>query len=226
LLNIIAQEYYALVSDLHLPGHLISNFVILSQCAHWKYRQERNKTGQSSPPSVESLLLASVLAFHRSLLEAGQEQLNEPPPVDAAENDLAQRITAKLRRALPGLRIASKWLRTNYRYLRAVSEEGANNENVGLKPFWEAYAAFSRGLGRCFPESRLPKIETTFEEDVDMRGFLPLTADERETDITNASQAADKPADQAHPNVLMLMRIADLLQDARSLVAEEVCSTL
>jgi hypothetical protein len=53
-----------------------------------------------------------------------------------------------------------------------------------------------------------------------------LATDAGKTDTTNVSEATDKPADQAHPNVLMLMRIADLLQDAKSLVAEEVCSSL
>ena len=126
-------------------------------------------------------------------------QIAEVPPEDAVEHDLAQSITAAFRRTLPALRIASKWLRANLRYVsqptqpdsessssrskgrdrrRGGDRRSASNSMLvtipGLPEFWRAYAQFSTALRLAFPPEKLPKLVTTLEEDVEMAGFSPL----------------------------------------------------
>lgn len=250
----IYTEFHSLVSDRHLPEDLISNIVVLSLSALWKRRMIRDppSAGNSDSSSVlpalviEARMFSHVLSLYRALLEVGIEQLQEPLPPDAAESDLAQRITAVFRRTLPALRIASKWLRANASYLvrgvQGLEQEASNagfagdgsvsdvygitNESIGIAKFWVLYTDFMRTLARSFPVDRLPPLIGPLEEDVDMRGFLPLRKMMDYTGPTAQDTGAGKalPAadDQVHPNVLQLMRIAELLNDAKALVDMEV----
>lgn len=256
LMKSLHEEFYSLVSDRHIPEGLISDFIILSQSALWKHRmvQDPPVTGQStdkaghtlSPTVTEARIFSHVLALHQALLEVGLDQLKEPPPLDAAENDLAQRITAVFRRTLPALRIASKWLLANFSYV-AQGADGLNTtggfttnekarkdslitaESIGIPGFWKAYANFMRALSRAFPSDRLPAMDGLLDEDVEMRGFLPLRSmmgqlprTVSEDEANTVTSLSMQRQDQAHPNVLQLMRIADLLDDAKKLVNMEV----
>lgn len=222
LSNTVYNEFYALVSDRQLPEDLIIDFIVLSQSALWKQRMVQEpvvaNTNASSPPPalIESRMLAHVLALHKCLLETGIDQLKEPPPPDAAENDLAQSITAIFRRTLPALRIASKWLIANYSYLMAhAAADLKDAEDINV--FWETFAHFARALSRAFPAKKLPSMAGPLDEDIEMRGFLPLQ------NMMEEDQAISPKQDQVHPNVLQLMRISDLLKDSTALVKMEVC---
>jgi hypothetical protein len=62
------------------------------------------------------------------------------------------------------------------------------------------------------------------EEDVDMRGFLPLKklmVGEEKGEVESKGEG-NKAAAQVHPNEEQLMRIADLLNDAKLLTEFEV----
>jgi hypothetical protein len=61
-----------------------------------------------------------------------------------------------------------------------------------------------------------------------MRGFLPLKnmMGEMKTAEDEKSQIPPAQAQQVHPNDWQLMRIADLLQDARELVDNKVLDTV
>lgn len=255
-INISAyDDFIGLVGERHLPTDMISDSITLSQGALWKHRmiREPSKTSHNrkdwTPPSaktetiIEWRILDHLFDLFIALLQVGKNELNVPPPIDAAENDLAQRITATFRRTLPALRIASKWLRANFRYIIQDQEfmahhlEGDNELEIHKEiecslsvhslhtiRFWRAYAEFIRILGRAFPLSKLPSLTAPLEEDIEMRGFLPLKKlmDEVQGHEKAASDFEDV-REQVHPNVEQLMRIADLLEDGNVLVSLEVC---
>uniref|UniRef100_A0A0W0GCB1 Telomerase activating protein est1 n=1 Tax=Moniliophthora roreri TaxID=221103 RepID=A0A0W0GCB1_MONRR len=100
--------------------------------------------------------------------------------------------------------------------------------------FWEKYAEFLRALARAFPMNKLPDLPFPLAEDIEMRGFLPLRGmldwnkeeHVEKTGTNGASQDVDHedvPTEEkeVHPNVLLLMRIKDLLKDAMSLIEME-----
>ncbi|KAK7040720.1 hypothetical protein VNI00_009626 [Paramarasmius palmivorus] len=206
----VFQDFSILMSERHLPEDFIVQVIVLSQAALWKHRMvrdvpKRNKnnsdardlsvTGTLTPAVIEARLFTHVLSLHRALLELGIEQLREPVPL-GSEDDLAQRIVAEFKRTLPALRIASKWLLANFKYvmqdpesLGVISGKGrqekASNGNGKVNGyisatstetilFWEKYAGFLKALARAFPMNRLPDLTFPLAEDVEMRGFLPL----------------------------------------------------
>ena len=198
------------MTDRVLPLDIILKTIVLAQGALWKHRMFRTTSanGHKKGPSpalsaaVENSIASHLLLMHRMLLEVGIMQMNEAPPEDVGEHDLAQRITAAFRRTLPALRIASKWIRANLRYVSQVGQQSANGAAEpeskskgrdrrrggdrrsssislgisipGLPEFWRTYAQFSSALLQAFPTDRLPKLVTILEEDVEMAGFLPL----------------------------------------------------
>ncbi|KAI0357871.1 hypothetical protein OH77DRAFT_1308904 [Trametes cingulata] len=275
----VAEEFKALVSDRVLPADTILKALILAQGALWKHRMFRNSSGgghrrnmpAAASAAIESSIVNHLLTMHRVLLEVGIVQIAEAPPEDAGEHDLAQRITAEFRRTLQALRIGSKWLRANLRYLAQGWQQLAASGNVpettsipskskgrdrrrdndrrsssipvavsmtSLPEFWRTYAQFSTALWRVFPQDRLPKDATTFDEDVEMAGFLPLkkfipsevigsaaASKDASKDDRNGTTSAVKVlrSEQVHPNEEQLMRIADLLADAMVLARDEIC---
>ncbi|KAI1790092.1 hypothetical protein LXA43DRAFT_1150285 [Ganoderma leucocontextum] len=260
LANRLAEDFRSLISERVLPLDIVLKTVILAQGALWKHRVFRtaptngHKKGPSPATSsaVESSIAAHLLMMHRVLLEVGAVQIAEVPPEDAIEQDLAQHITAAFRRTLPALRIASKWLRANLRYVGQPTQpdseasssrskgrdrrRGSDRRSAsvslsltipGLPEFWRAYAQFSTALHRAFPPDKLPKLVTTLEEDVEMAGFSPLkkfVPGEVVGAVANKESAKgvrSGSADGVHPNEEQLMRIADLLVDAQSLVKDE-----
>jgi len=241
----VAKDFQSLVSERILPIETVSKVVVLSQGALWKHRMIRDTTPPSNRRSnglpdssvIESQILTHVIAIHRVLLEIGATELAVPPE-DAAQNDLAQRITAPFRRTLPALRIASKWLVANIKYVvhavqSPVGEQisiGKGTRGVlvdGLPLFWAKFAHFYSALSGIFPSAGLPPLTTPLDEDIDLKGFLPLrnllvdTVSGNETEgQQNGTSAHGR--EKVHPNEEQLMRIWDLLKDAKSLAELEV----
>ncbi|KAG6919120.1 hypothetical protein DXG01_008927 [Tephrocybe rancida] len=255
--KIVLDAFITLLSQRYLPTDMISNAVVLSQGALWKHRMIRtpsttnqNRRPELPPPPegtsiiIEWHILEHLLDLHRGLLEVGLEELQVPPPKDAPGDDLAQRITATFRRSLPALRIASKWLRANFKYVNQDHEfdafqetkrtEGTNvvqNPNfkvartsVRTQRFWQAYASFVSQLSRTFELHKLPPLTAPLDEDIDMRGFLPLKnmmgGESAGMDGASAS-GTSLPTQDVHPNDLQLMRIADLIHDAKEVAKLE-----
>lgn len=246
----VVMLFQSLVSERNLPTEMVSKVVVLSQGALWKHRMIRDTSSPSNRRSnelpdsstIESQILTHIIAIHRVLLEIGAAELTEPPE-DAAENDLAQRITASFRRTLPALRIASKWLVANIKYaLHAarppVSEQhspaGKGTRGVlinGLPLFWAKFAQFYSALGSIFPLARLPPLTTPLDEDIDLKGFLPLRdllADGGMSMVPGNDGGVQQNGtsfnvrEKVHPNEEQLMRIWDLLKDASRLAQLEV----
>jgi hypothetical protein len=242
----VLKDFESLVSERILPIDTIAKVIVLAQGALWKHHTIRDPAFPTTA-AVESHIATHILGLHRVLLEIGLKQLAESPPQDAAENDLAQRITATFRRMLPALRIAGKWLRANFKYVvqgqqsvtTKTTEDTISNKQekrksgpslaiAGAPLFWESYAQFTSALYHSFPEGRLPDLTSPLEEDVDMKGFLPLkelmVGEERGG--TESKGDRNKAAMQVHPNEEQLMRIADLLSDAKILIEFKVCPAL
>ncbi|KAF5384215.1 hypothetical protein D9615_003379 [Tricholomella constricta] len=252
--NKVVHEAFAnLLSQRYLPTDMISNSVVLSQGALWKHRMVRSppNPAQSRRPEVppppegtsviiEWHILEHLFDLHRALLEVGLDELRVPPPRDAPGDDLAQRITAIFRRCLPALRIASKWLRANFKYVTQDHEfdayqEMKRTEGVEIvrdpkyqfsriskrtQHFWEAYARFASDLSRTFNLYKLPPLTAPLDEDIDMKGFLPLKnmMEGVNPDMEGrASSEILRQAQEAHPNEWQLMRIADLIEDAKEI---------
>lgn len=239
----VLTDFSALVSERHLPIDTISKVIIIAEGALWKHRTIRDSTSPTSAAmstSIESHIATHVLGLHRILLEIGLVELAESPPQDVAENDLAPRITATFRRTLPALRIAGKWLRANFKYVVQSQQPDTAKEQhtagtikkdakkhlaiAGVPAFWEVYALFMSALYHSFPADRLPSLASPLEEDIDMRGFLPLRNLMAGAGITDTAHIGDGStvAAQVHPNEEQLMRIRDLLDDAKALVGFEV----
>lgn len=256
----VCSDFYLLVSERHLPIDMISSTIVLSQGALWKHRMIRDNAANTrddsspavpagTPTIVEWAILDHLLDIHCALLEVGKDELKDLPPRDGFD-DLAQRITATFRRTLPALRIASKWLRANFKYVvqdqefasfqqTEKEEKGKGSESNDKKTsnkisghstktiqFWKTYAQFSLALSLAFPADELPSLSAPLEEDIEMRGFSPLRNLMGESKISSEKLSDDgvgQPQEQVHPNVEQLMRIADLLDDAQALVAMEVC---
>ncbi|KAF8635724.1 hypothetical protein AX15_000340 [Amanita polypyramis BW_CC] len=229
----IARDFAILVGQRQMPPDMITQAIAMSQGALWKYRMLRDTnehhSGSSTPVLLEWYIVKHVLDMHRALLEIGRDELNVPPSHDT-KDDLGQQITATFRRTLPALRVASKWLRANAKYLwqdpefcayqqkrRGVAVPKMPNKISGhsyhTKKFWEMYAEFSRTLARTFPLAKLPKLTAPLEEDIELGGFLPLR--KLMIDVPTDDQGRVKPREEVHPNEEQLMRIADLLEDAR-----------
>lgn len=235
----VVKDFAALVSERVLPIDTVTKVIVLSEGALWKHRMIRDTSPPSNrrsggipdPATVESQILKHVLAIHQSLLEIGADELDLPPE-DAAENDLAQRITAAFRRTLPALRVASKWLLANLKYVaQATPPAGSSQveENSGvfvsdMPVFWRHFLRFYNALHKLFPIEKLPSLLFPMEEDVDLRGFLPLrnlmigdTPMIADADVRMGNGLAAVGPQGRHPNEEQLMRISDLLKDVKNL---------
>ncbi|KAG6884091.1 hypothetical protein C0993_001492 [Termitomyces sp. T159_Od127] len=254
--KVVLDAFMTLLSQRYLPTDMISNAVVLSQGALWKHRMIRTPTttAQSKRPElppppegtsviIEWHILEHLFDLHRALLEVGLEELQVPPPRDVPGDDLAQRITATFRRSLPALRIASKWLRANFKYVNQDHEFDAFQElrrtegidmarnpkfkiartSVRTQRFWKAYARFSTELARKFELNKLPLLTAPLDEDIEMRGFLPLKDLMRGNVAVDGDLTAEaaRPAQEAHPNDWQLMRIGDLIRDAKEIAKLE-----
>ncbi|KZT63213.1 hypothetical protein DAEQUDRAFT_770803 [Daedalea quercina L-15889] len=130
----LVSGFSELVSERILPIDMIWKVVILAQGALWRHRSTRHPTRNlthgnklAGAIAIESHIATHILALHRVLLRVGVVQMAEASQEDAGKQDLAQRITAVFRRALPALRLASKWLRTNIKYVL----EQSRTDSVG-----------------------------------------------------------------------------------------------
>ena len=111
----------------------------------------------------------------------------------------------------------------------------------GIDEFWYEYARFCEALAHAFPVEQLPELKTQLEEDVELAGFLPLrkymygsdgkppgsrrTSTDAHGDATSDTQSSQDRSvgrDQVHPNEEQLMRIADILLDAKAVAEDEV----
>ncbi|BEJ12115.1 hypothetical protein CspHIS471_0205750 [Cutaneotrichosporon sp. HIS471] len=222
-----------------LPSETIVKTTAMAIGSHWYCRLDasRGGSGIGDPAeaakaerrrAVEDLSLSFLFAVYTALVnvttaeveEALASRVGEDESAVADDDDdddidtvlaLAVRITAVVRRILPSLRIMSRWLKTHLDYVSRAAH-GSNPElRAGIDTFWTAYKRLMLALARLFPLIQLPSLDGPLEEDVDMRGFLPLR-------VGNAEESFEPQCADVHPNEEQLMRIADLLVDVKLLM--------
>lgn len=189
---------------------------------HYRARQlatiKTTKRGQEDNRQLaKEAALAAVTLHFRSLCELGTfelSQLDDPSlelkRVSGNETEgLADQLSSVLRRMLPSFRILSKWLKSNISYLRRHVERSKWGHIGGL---WTEYTRFVIKLAEMFPISDLPSMMGSLEEDIELRGFIPLAKS-----IVSAQRFEARNSDEEH-----LMRISDLSIDAVMIVQQAV----
>jgi len=137
------------------------------------------------------------------------------------------KLTAVLRRVLPGLRHYSSWLISNATILAAGV--GDTMLTVQVKGLWKIYANALTLLVSTFPVSGLPSsVEYLLEEDEDTLGFKPFMNENIQRRYYSEDTGSQKPrwhdhgVHRHHPNLEMLGRVRDLLTDGMVLHSQEV----
>jgi hypothetical protein len=198
---------------------------------------------------VMTVLVQVAYAETKDALEmANRDAPDESSGSDPLFN-MARNITAAFRRILPALRIASKWLKSHVDYVQrsksppskadSATQESTQMDETSTKQieelsaavdaFWSDYVAFINLIRFAFPFDHLPKLGTLgqsgmtsldFEEDRDMRGFVPMKKSML-IDAKLSSSIVQEEVNQLHPNEEHLVRIADILIDAKVIAETE-----
>ena len=215
-----------MVSDRILPSPLITELLVLAFSALYKVRMVKDTAVRARKETLEPLITAHILDLYRVLLETGYKELTERAEGEDGAvqvDDLAQKITAPLRRMLPAMRVASKWLRSSANYVDSLhsSDTAPAFIDRAVSNFWRAYATFATKLKQTFPIESLPRLERPLEEDIDLAGFSPI----KRNILVSSPSVGDEQVDdvaEVHPNEEYLMRISDLLSDGELIAALEV----
>lgn len=249
--RLVVDEYKILLEDRLLQTSEVLDVFILSLAAHWKLRMIRDRKVRADVSIITPHVASHVLSIARTLLALGTAELAEARKEDvrggvrddSLGDDLAQRITAAFRRTVPALRVMSKWLRSNIGYLHVEAERASSSVALpssasttssvpltaarsqllqAMDAFWVAYAGFMSALTEAFPEARLPLLRGPLEEDISVAGFSPIKRALVQPPAATVSGLAPGQ-EEVHPNEEYLMRIHDLLCDARVIAMDEVC---
>jgi len=192
---------------------------------------------------VMTVLVQVAHSETKDAVEMAKRDTSSESNVSDPSFDIARNITAAFRRILPALRIASKWLKSHVDYVqrnksppsKMDSAEQQSNQvdetstkqieelSAAVDSFWSVYVAFVNLIRFAFPFDQLPKLGTLgqsgmtsldFEEDRDMRGFVPMKKSML-IDAKFDTSLVQEESNQLHPNEEHLVRIADILIDAK-----------
>lgn len=122
-------------------------------------------------------------------------------------------LTAVLRRALPAIRVAAKWITADLQWILAASYSSTpddNFANIGL--LWSSYAGFLNILASTFPISELQRLETSLPEDIELRGFPPLRGS---MGASWSGKDLGEKEREGHPIEIELMRVWDIQAEGR-----------
>lgn len=206
-----------------IPSETIVKMTAMIIGTHWHARQTANLTpnGNTDPRAAQRRLETEIIALrvlldsYTQVLSAGASQVEEALRVRASESaidddepKLHLHISAVLRRLLPALRIFSKWLKLHLEYITRIQRSGVLGEVIAR--FWENFTRLAIALATLFPIDHLPILSQPLEEDVDMKGYIPLA-------WGMFKGNGDGQQHDSHPNEEQLMRIADLQVDAKLL---------
>lgn len=206
----------------------MSDTVVLALGALWKQRMVKTSNNISRENKynngLESLMVKHILELTRSLMYNGVVQMAETPEDVQGSKDLSRHITVSLRRTIQGLRIMSKWLVSNFSYIessRVASAATPEDLAETVNGFLKTYAEFFTVLAETFPPQQLPELRAPLEEDVFMNGFSPIKRG-LFAPVALTEKGLEPGQSQVHPNEEYLMRISDLIEDARSICDDEV----
>lgn len=223
----VIAELKSMVSDRILPPEIITKTVVLALGALWVHRMFPNPLHRElrRRTLVESLIIVHILEIFRALIDISIRQLTDADgsPRDSSL-DLAQFISAVMRRMLPSLRICAKWLTVNLDTVCGPSAPSAIEVQGTIAKLWDAYSGFSSLLLRVFSPNDLRKLRpmrAPLDEDVDLSGFAPLKNAMLEH-IHNPASGEILASNDVHPNDEQLMRVRDFIADAKTIAADEV----
>ncbi|CAK9786482.1 hypothetical protein CC85DRAFT_326070 [Cutaneotrichosporon oleaginosum] len=240
--NVLCEQFARSLRARKLPSETIVKTTAMAIGSHWYCRLDASRGGPAAGADpaetakaerrrlVEDLSLRFLFTVYTALVSVTAVEVEEALAARAGEDEsaiadeddddvdtvlaLAARITAVVRRILPSLRIMSRWLKSHLEYVNRAAH-GSNPElRSTIETFWTEYKRLMLGLARLFPLVQLPSLDGPLEEDVDMRGFLPLRRG-------NAEESVEPQRADVHPNEEQLMRIADLLVDVKLLMQTE-----
>jgi hypothetical protein len=201
---------------------------------HWQARQNASLGRAGEDPQLnnrrhqaETYSLRLLLAVYAEYLAIALAEVNEAlagrngesaieDDDDDMEPELHLHISAILRRMLPSLRIFSKWLKSHTEYMSRVQRSGQLDGPIQI--FWDNYRLLAIAFATLFPIDHLPHLSEPLEEDIDMKGFIPLA--------WGMNKGKREAQHDFHPNEEQLMRIADLQVDAKLLAQSQVCCGL
>lgn len=224
-----------LLSERKLPSELIVKLTAIAIGAHWHIRASSSLAATTNGSAEElasrrrageEAALGLVLSTVGTLLDVAAREVESVNTESAVADDdesleLHSHITAVLRRILPSLRIASKWLKLHLDYVSRFT--GSSAVGSGIAAFWSRYHRFIAAISHIFPLLKLPELAHPLEEDRDMRGFIPLSRGlSGRGDATGDIAAGLAEADEVHPNEEQLMRLADLQVDATLILQAQV----
>lgn len=235
------RQLEVLLRDRQLPSETIAKITATSVALQWHARSTASlsntvldEAGQGSKgkrgPEFEVAALLTALSVFETLFKvataemqevlasaayAEKKVLAESAIIIDQDDELAlhQHISAVLRRVLPSLRIISKWMKIHLEYVSRIAPASGDLLPAGLS-FWRSYVLLVASVSQVFPIEQLPSLSGALEEDVDMKGFLPLSLGATTT-ATLGMQVNDDQHHDVHPNEEQLMRISDLQVDAR-----------
>ncbi|ORY27370.1 hypothetical protein BCR39DRAFT_230143 [Naematelia encephala] len=225
-----------LLRERQLASETIVKITVIIIGTHWHARSAASivsngavsangEGGQSTRRrDAEEISLASLLDVATTMFSVSADEIDEAIRTPSTPGmELHQHISAVLRRVLPSLRIISKWLKLNLDYL-------ARFTSPTIASFWQAYRRLLSDLVRLFPISQLPSLAEPLEEDIDMRGFMPLSRGlpipagasmNGQNGDTMPEETVVIEQQDVHPNEEQLMRISDLQVDAKLLMQTE-----
>lgn len=223
-----------LLAERRLPSEIIVKLTAIAIGAHWHIRASSSLTATnngsaedlvSSRRAGEEAALGFALSTLGTLLDVAAREVESVNTESAVADDdesleLHSHITAVLRRILPALRIASKWLKLNLDYMGRFA--GSSAIGSGIAAFWSRYHRFISAISHIFPLLKLPELAHPLEEDRDMRGFIPLSRGLAGRGDAASDMAGTGEADEVHPNEEQLMRLADLQVDATLILQAQV----
>lgn len=187
---------------------------------------QKRQDAEHAALSTVLLLFSVMFQVAAKGLEKARETLPDHHESALVDDDrqMSQRISSVLRRLLPSFRIASKWIKLNFDYIARLADLHPKVGNTFLR-FWEHYSVFVAALVKVFPIHQLPSITGPLEEDIDLRGFGPLsrgltTHGGRRLDENNGNEPEDEV--QHDHDEEQLMRISDVLVDMMLIVDSAV----
>ena len=228
----IEAQFIVLLQS-QLAARQLSSEIVVKMTAilignHWQSRQAASIAPANEDPKLTSrrheaelMSLRILLGVYGQILAVSATEVEEAlrtrasgsaVSLDDNEPQLHVHISAVLRRLLPSLRILSKWLKLQLDYITRCQRSGQLGPQI--TQFWDNYTRLVIALATLFPIDHLPSLTQPLEEDIDMKGFIPLAWG------MNRNQGEGEH--DFHPNEEQLMRISDLQVDAKLLAQTSV----
>ncbi|KDN53543.1 hypothetical protein K437DRAFT_271470 [Tilletiaria anomala UBC 951] len=231
---LVLERRHRLSVELQIMSHVLVLFKVLADIS----RSECDEAVQAARdagtvPMNQKAVSTNITAVFRRMLPA----LRICNKWIKSHLDYVQRSTEKAAKAEEDLRQALQGA-TNYSvYGSAKSDQNAADQSVieNVTAFWRSYTDFMNSLRFAFPYDMLPVLGSDgplgvpslcLEEDLDMRGFAPIKR--AMIPFANAGMGdayGVVRSNEAHPNEEQLMRISDLLVDAK-VIAESSASPI